>query len=297
MEHHLPSLAVTFVDICGSTALFETYGDVRAHGIVTRTLEHIGEAVRQHGGAVIQTIGDEVFCTFADADSAVRMCFGLRDRIATDRELFQYGICTRIGIHFGHVLIKEHDVFGDTVNLAARMTGLAKAEQIITTGDTVEQLSPSFKSRTRRLRRMRVAGKQQEIEVFQILRDEDTSELTVMPKSVELRALSMKLILRYGDETLDLGPQSRPVLLGRGESCQLMVDRACVSRRHATIEARNGKFVLTDFSTNGTYLYLGTDGCDHVHREEFVLQGEGALSLGRDARDDGADMIRFSVDA
>ena len=45
MDQTISRRTVVFVDICGSTTLFETYGDVRAHGIVIRALEHIVDSV------------------------------------------------------------------------------------------------------------------------------------------------------------------------------------------------------------------------------------------------------------
>ena len=65
----------------------------------------------------------------------------------------------RIGFNFGPVVEKDGDVFGDAVNLAARLAGQAQKDQIITSRETVEAMSPVLKTSCRRLYSIQVKGK------------------------------------------------------------------------------------------------------------------------------------------
>ncbi len=82
--------------------------------------------------------------------------------------------------------------------------------------------------------------------------------------------------------------------LGRGERNSLVVDRELVSRIHASIEFRQGKFILVDRSTNGTYLLLENGARFFVHREEFTLHGRGSICLGQAVSKHNPDLIDYT---
>lgn len=119
--HQQVAATVLFADICGSTRLFERYGDVRARQIETRVLDALTAETRAHGGEVIKTIGDEIMSRFPDAESAVRAACEMHQALKDDPELAQLNIAVKIGLHHGPVLVEKNDVFGDAVNVAARM--------------------------------------------------------------------------------------------------------------------------------------------------------------------------------
>jgi len=73
--------------------------------------------------------------------------------------------------------------------------------------------------------------------------------------------------------------------MGRDPDHELTVESKLASRNHAEIEYTNGKFVLSDHSTNGTFILTGEGETIHLHRETFLLQGNGQISLGQDFSD------------
>ena len=82
-------------------------------------------------------------------------------------------------------------------------------------------------------------------------------------------------------------------ILGRGKDCDLMVKGDLISRYHSKIEHRRGKFILTDQSTNGTFLRT-TEGQDvFLRREEFTVYGSGYISLGKKIDLGDPDVIHF----
>ena len=118
-------LAVLFADVSGSTQMYETLGDVRARAIVARCVADMTAATRRHGGALIKTIGDEVMTTFPNAADAAEAACEMQETI-TGQMVEGRPLAIRIGFHFGPVLSEETDVFGDAVNLAARLANEAK---------------------------------------------------------------------------------------------------------------------------------------------------------------------------
>ena len=291
---------ILFADICGSTRLFEQYGDVQARLIETRVLDALSDKTGVHGGVVIKTIGDELMCRFPDAEQAVQAACDMHLAIKDDPELAKLNIAIKIGLHHGPVLVENNDVFGDAVNVAARMVSLAKADQIITTGETVRFLPSAFNYATRNLGQSSVRGKQDEMEIAEVIWN-DTTSLTQMAGigiNQDLRnLLAARLVLEYRGKPIELLPEqlrSQTFKMGRWDRNSLVVDRELVSRIHAAIEFRQGKFILKDESTNGTYVLMENGARFFVRREEFTLHDRGLLCLGQAVKEDNPDLIRYS---
>lgn len=285
-----------FADICGSTGLFEKYGDVRARQIESRVLDLLAARTTTHHGAVIKTIGDEIMSCFPAAASGVQAACDMQEGIKNDPVLVDLNIAIRIGLHHGPVLAEKNDVFGDAVNVAARMVALAKADQIITTRETVGCLPPDLQQMTRGLGRSWVRGKQDEMEIVEVIWYESTS-LTQMSdvetQKILRNKLYARLLLVYRGQDIELMPSAQPFNIGRGPRNDLVIDRELVSRSHAIIESRQGKFILADHSTNGTYLMLENGSRFFVRREEITLHDQGIICLGQAAFDENPDIIRY----
>ena len=121
---------ILFADICGSTRLYEQYGDVQARQLVSQVLNALTDETSRYAGTVIKTIGDEIMCRFPDAEQAVRAACDMHRVLKEEATLAKRNIAIKIGLHHGPVLLENNDVFGDGVNVAARMASLAKADQI-----------------------------------------------------------------------------------------------------------------------------------------------------------------------
>ena len=107
------SATVLFADICGSTRLFEKFGDLDARRIETRVLELLTAKTEANGGTVIKTIGDEIMSRFPDAQQAVRAACEMHQALRDDPDLDELNIAIKVGLHHGPVLVEKNDVFGD----------------------------------------------------------------------------------------------------------------------------------------------------------------------------------------
>jgi class 3 adenylate cyclase len=133
-------IAILFTDLKGSTALYDEIGDLQAFALVHRHFERVGRAIEQARGAVVKTIGDAVMATFEEPASAVQAaCDMLREIEAFNRELGSPAIALKVGVHRGAsiaVTLNDNlDFFGQTVNIAARVQGLADADEIYLTDE------------------------------------------------------------------------------------------------------------------------------------------------------------------
>ncbi|MBL8250240.1 MAG: adenylate/guanylate cyclase domain-containing protein [Candidatus Competibacter sp.] len=289
---------VLFADMCGSTRLFEQYGDWRAREIESRVLSVLSAKAVEFDGKVVKTIGDEIMCRFPNPESGVSAACDMHAALKADPKLRELNIAVKIGLHNGLLLIEQGDLFGDAVNIAARMVSQAKADQIITTRDTVDLLADDWAQMIRGLGRVWVRGKQEDLEIFEVLWQEETASLTQLfnvDRQEELRLLlRQRLTLDYGSYKIEVKPTGQPFRMGRGTHNDLVIDRELVSRSHADIEFRQGKFVLVDHSTNGTYLMLENGSRFFVRREEFTLQDRGIICLGQAVSKEKPDLIHYA---
>ena len=166
---------VLFVDVCGSTKLYETLGNARAQAIIGKTLAILSQSATRHLGTIVKTIGDEVMCTFSSAreaaEAAVDMQRSVKQATATE-EMGIKSLAVRVGFHSGPVISHAEDVFGDTVNVAARVVAHAKPGQILVAKQTVRRL-PMEEGSVRFIGSTQVKGKHAPIELFEIVWDRE----------------------------------------------------------------------------------------------------------------------------
>ncbi|MDM9625372.1 adenylate/guanylate cyclase domain-containing protein [Rhizobium sp. S152] len=134
----ITSLTFLFTDLRGSTALYERVGDMAAFDLVRAHFRVLHDIVASETGAVVKTIGDAVMASFPSPDRAVAAA--LRMRQAMMRLNAEHGaddLLLKIGIHEGSCLAvslnDRQDYFGQTVNIASRVQGLADPDIIMTT--------------------------------------------------------------------------------------------------------------------------------------------------------------------
>jgi class 3 adenylate cyclase len=284
--------AVLFVDISGSTRLYETLGDERALARVGRSLTVIAQVCEDCGGRVVKTMGDGAMCVFETADAALRASRLMHEKNDEQQDPGEPGLGIHIGCHFGPVLEKAGDVYGDTVNLAARVAGLAKIGQIITTADTVGNLTPALVERARKLHSTPVKGKQDAVAIYEFLW-QDSDDLTVLGTGTDHGRVA-RLVLKYeGREWRFEGPGD--FSLGRDGACDLVVGDRKASRQHARIERRRSRFVLTDHSSNGTWVRFDGEAEEVVlQREEIMLRASGLIGFGHSPIDGQGVPVAFS---
>lgn len=292
-------VCLVFADVSGSTTLYEKLGDAEALRAVERCVQEMERATVINKGRVVKTIGDEVMAVFDSAAQGMQAASEMQQRI-DGLPLLGGGVklSIRAGLHFGPAIVEnDGDVFGDTVNTAARMAGFAKAGQIITTADTVAALPELLRASCREIDALAVKGKAENVRVCEVIWQEG-AELTMMSgHAVPVDTPDPKLRLQYGGNEIVLDAERPKATLGRDLGCDLVVSDPRASRTHARIERRRDKFVLVDISSNGTYVTFGSEPELALKREEAILRGRGLIVFGHaaSAHEPGV-ALRFAVE-
>uniref|UniRef100_Q07VL7 Adenylate/guanylate cyclase n=1 Tax=Rhodopseudomonas palustris (strain BisA53) TaxID=316055 RepID=Q07VL7_RHOP5 len=139
----ITSLTFLFTDLKGSTALYERVGDLAAFDLVRAHFRALLEIIAAENGAVVKTIGDAVMATFVSPEQALAAGLKMRAAMAAlNAERGRDDLLVKIGIHEGPCLAvmlnERQDYFGQTVNIASRVQGLASSQAIQVTGPVIE---------------------------------------------------------------------------------------------------------------------------------------------------------------
>jgi class 3 adenylate cyclase len=170
----ITSLTFLFTDLKGSTALYERVGDLAAFDLVRAHFRALLDIIGAENGAVVKTIGDAVMATFVTPEQALAAGLKMRAAMAAlNAERGRDDLLVKIGIHEGPCLAvmlnERQDYFGQTVNIASRVQGLASSQAIQVTGPVIE--SPG---------------------VAALLRD---GTITAIPKQAALRGIADKVLV------------------------------------------------------------------------------------------------------
>ena len=295
MSEQSSELTIVFADVAGSTRLYEQLGDQSAQQAIAECIQMMSTAVLAYSGRVIKTIGDEIMCCFPSASVALDAALRIQAD-AAERRFAGVALMIRIGAHHGPVIEEKGDVFGDAVNLAARMAGLARGGQIIVTGECLSGLKPSVRNMARHVDQAPLKGKAELVDVFEILPEQDGAThimQAIDPMAMKAEHAAGVLTLSCGGDKLSLANEGAAVI-GRSPDCDLVVPADTASRQHARIEYRRGKFLLVDQSTNGTFVRFQDGQTLFLKREESPLWGAGQISLG-DGGFEGESLVQFRV--
>ena len=289
--------AILFADISGSTALYDKLGDQQARRMVAACLNLMAEVTMQHQGRVIKTIGDELMCCFDSAEQALLAACAMQQAVENQLQDPSTPIHIRIGFHYGPVLLEDGDVHGDTVNVAARLTTITRARQILTSRMVAESLPPSLGNSVRKFMRREFRGKGEATDVYQVIweKEDTTSTRIGMSAYRKPKESRNELMLRYKKQVLTLNEPSGSVMLGRNENCDIVVGNTLASRQHAHIERRFNKLFLVDHSANGTFVRFSDGQVISLVQEELTLHGSGHISLGTPFAEEPEDLIEFLI--
>jgi class 3 adenylate cyclase len=290
-------LAILFADVVGSTRLFEVLGDLRARDVIATCIDVMRTATEAHGGTVIKTIGDEVMATFPTADAALHAAGQMQQQILSRSDLAVDGqqVAIRVGCHFGPVVLESRDVFGASVHTANRMTSQAKAGQIMTTAATVERLSPEWRASVRQVDVASIRGQGGEIALYEVLwqSDDVTSMLPAIALTARDQRRRLRLHLKVNGTDIVLDDSRSHAAIGRANESDIVVRGNLISRLHARIEFSRNRFVLTDQSTNGTFVQIKGQEEAFVRRDTVIIKGEGSIGLGRVPDPNSPQTIHF----
>ena len=299
----MAELTVVFADLTGSTGLFEELGNIKATQAITRLTQWISQVSKNHHGHVVKYLGDGVLILFQESRHAVEAATELHrvhhDRIRNWPKPLQMRL--QVGMARGDVVEQNGDCYGDAVNLASRLSDLSGPEQILVSETVIRQLPDDFMVRARCMGAMVIRGRVESCVVHRIeWQDEVLSELLTMPArlmSLPLdgaEATPLCIELSWLDTSAKFTSAELPVFLGRDADAQFAVQDPRVSRKHALIEWRAGKFFLEDISSYGTWVrFSDSKAIVALRRQDCVLLRDGEMALGASFDDFTVPTVTF----
>ena len=286
MTRETINCVVMFADVAGSTAMYENMGDELARERISKALNALISITQRNSGKLVKTIGDEILVYFTDIDMAIRAAKSIQETMEDDRSPETIGVSIRIGMQYGSAILEDHDIFGDTVNVASRIASLAGARQILCTQEMAFMVkNVELANNMRPFDRLRLKGRKESLNVY-MFAWEDDGDVTNMATASSFtnparHQQARELKLTYQGERQSIQFDTTSFILGRGKDCDLIVNGGLISRYHSKIEYRRGKFIITDQSTNGTFIKTQEGQDIFLRREELTLVGSGYISLGR----------------
>jgi len=134
--------AILAADVAGYSRLMHN-DEEATHGKLTALLnDAVPLAITEHGGRIVKNTGDGFLAEFASAVEAVRAAIQFQGRIKelTVGDAEDKRIAFRVGINIGDVIVEAHDIFGDGVNIAARLQSAAEPGGICISGSVHDQI-------------------------------------------------------------------------------------------------------------------------------------------------------------
>ena len=289
--------AILLADVSGSTPLYRQHGDAEASRMVFECVEGMQRIATERGGDFVRSKGDDVLCLFESADQAVIAAKEILDHGA------QGAVSVHAGLHWGTVLYRGNELFGDAVNVAARLSGQAKENEVLISKTLVDHVSNNGSTNLRSMGEITLRGTDVATEVFALLADsaEEADGVTKMMAQPTFFNVQQKekvarttLRLIHGDWAHTV-PEGGQVRVGRSPQCDLVMPQAWVSREHAAISVRGGIVEFRDSSSAGSTLTIGDNPEFYIRRQTIALTGSGVIELGSNATGDTLPRISFAV--
>ncbi|MES1162045.1 MAG: adenylate/guanylate cyclase domain-containing protein, partial [Rhizobacter sp.] len=237
---------VLFADLRGSTAMYESLGNTDATAVVTQSVSLLAQIIALHGGRVVKTLGDGLMAMFPVAASAVAAAGDMHDSLErigapgdpTNPRTRLVPLRLQVGVARGEIIEMQGDMFGDAVNVAARLIDHAGDNETLVTANVLDALDDMEQARFRSLDRMQLRGRVEPVHVFVLesaqRRFGDTQATAfgdihpAAPEPEGIRLIWMDLNRIYAGVSL-------PVILGRSPQATYIIDDTRVSRSHARI--------------------------------------------------------------
>ena len=218
-------VAILLADISGSTPLYEAVGDARAQRLIGGELARLQAAITDEGGVCIRQKGDDVLGYFMQPSKAFRAVRTMLSRPA--------GHALRIhgGVHYGQIVLADGDIFGEAVNLTARLAAVANADEVLFSRSFVDQLPTRETPSLRPLNRIRLKGVGSPIEVYSFVDDDPAMQTESRHgRDANPRRSGATVDRRSGHgrahvtgATDDRCDETESMLIGRSDDCDIVL--------------------------------------------------------------------------
>ena len=270
------AITVLFADLAGSTRLFQEVGDAAAHQRVTDSLQCMKSVIENHQGKLLRTVGDAALASFDDTWLAYLAAVDIQ------RAHQALQLSVRVGFHHGDVIPDDGDVYGNAVNIAARVASFAEADEICITDDVAARLTVPQRANVQFMDRVDFKGIAEPMAVYRVNWRNDAEQTAIFSaySPTERYTTNMVLDLLIGAKRIRIDQENPVVSFGRAFDNHVIIDTELASRNHARIELTRGRYLFHDSSANGTYIKRGGYSTEFIRRETTSLDQFGSIGLG-----------------
>ena len=262
MDRSLEKLTVLFADISGSTALYEKHGDEITRADMAACLDLLRGVAEGLGGETLKTIGDEIMIAFENpvkaALCAAEMQAGLRK--ANGEKAFKLNgkdevLHIKIGWHAGAVNWRDDELLGEAPVTAQQIINRAKADEILTSKQSAEEL-PDGMFKVHILDRVDAEAWDGKLDIVKVPWEQTGEETKIVPVPISaLNKDKATLIIEYEGKEFKIDADQTKCTIGRGRHADFRVNGNFTSRQHAEISFRNGRFNIKDESRHINTLF------------------------------------------
>jgi len=278
--------AIVHADLAGFTRMMEGAESRTFRQLKTAQIDIWRPAIEAGGGRLVGTAGDAMLAEFSSAVAAVGAAIDIQERMSLFNDSLdeRQRMLFRIGVHLGEVIVDEEDqnIFGDGVNLAARIQGLAEPGGIAVSRAVrdMTELRIDYAFIDGGEHRLKNVSRPMHIfHVRQAARTPATTTQSAPPVKLLFEGTDSSGVMYAFDLSLGrLASFSGGMVIGRAAGqCELVVSHATVSRRHARLVLAGEELRIEDLgSTNGT----SVDGKAVSAGTSVPLQVASRLRLG-----------------
>lgn len=281
--------AILFADISNSAALYQQLGDTLAHQSIRNSIADMSEIVSANNGLLLRTVGDAILASFSNCADAARAAHSIQQKQQA------LGLPIRAGIHWGSVIQDNGDIYGDAVNIAARIAAIATTNEIAISKNALDHLDDCRRDAAQLLDYFTLKGIKERVAIYRLLGEKRPgTNITAIrlkaPSNQDLKTeRDCRLLLNYAHSTLSLqlrgdtittSNTSNTIHIGRDQKNDIVMQDVTVSKKHAFISRNRGQFLLTDTSSNGSYITKNDEPYVLIHRETITLDSTGCIHLG-----------------
>lgn len=297
MDKSSTQLAILFADVCGSTRLYEQYGDEIARADMAACISLLDTVAKGLDGTTLKTIGDEIMCAFSDPVKASLAAAEMQAGLKKASEAGEYKMGTlhiKIGWHWGSVSWRGDEVLGEAPVTAQQIINRAKADEILTSKESIDQLPPALFQNIHMIDRIEAEARDGSLDVCKIPWEQsgEETQISSIPMS-QLVSKELSLVIEYNGQEFTVNSTNTKCTIGRGRNADVRVNGGFTSRQHAEITYRNGRFNLRDESVNGTIIVDENGESKKLRREEGVIAGFGKIGFGASPEDDPSGTVNY----